>query len=203
MRYYPIFLDLRGRGCLVVGGGRVAERKVRALLRAGATVRVISPQASPQLAKLAADQKIELIRRAYRSRDLARLAPHQRLREPSEPLLVFVATDDPAVQAMVRQDAAALGILVNAADDLHQSDFIVPASFEQGDLHVAISTSGASPALARRLRQQLQGTLGREYRQKLRALRTARQELKNTVDDQTRRAKLLRQLVGHLTNREP
>jgi precorrin-2 dehydrogenase/sirohydrochlorin ferrochelatase len=197
MRYYPIFLDLRGRLCTVVGGGRVAERKVRALLRAGATVHVISPAVTPRLAVLATRKKIRLTRRAYLPSDLKGSSP-ARTEGPrvGPPVLVFAATDSPETQRAIQKRAKEIGALVNAADDARESDFIVPASFAQGDLLVAISTSGSSPALARRLRRQLQVTLGREYRDYLRFLREARKQVKNTVTDKARRAKILRQLSG-------
>jgi precorrin-2 dehydrogenase/sirohydrochlorin ferrochelatase len=199
MRYYPIFVDLRGRRCAVVGGGRVAERKVRALLRVGASVHVISPSLTPRLALLAARKKIDLTPRAYRPGDLegpvsARPEPTNKIR----PALVFASTDSPETHRAVRKDAEAIGALVNAADDARESDFIVPASFAQGDLLVAISTSGASPALARRLRRRLQVTLGHEYRGYLRFLREARKQVMKTVPDESRRAKIFRQLSGAL-----
>ena len=195
MRYYPIFLDLRGRRSVVVGGGRVAERKVRALLRAGASVHVISPAVTPRLALLAASKKIRLTRRAYRPSDLkgslkARTEGPRRART----LLVFAATDSPETQRLVQENAKDIGALVNAADGARESDFIVPASFAQGDLLVAISTSGASPALARRLRRQLQATLGSEYSSYLQFLREAREQVKSTVPDKAQRAKILRRL---------
>ena len=197
MRYYPIFLDLRGRRCAVVGGGRVAERKVHALLRAGASVHVISPALTPRLALLAARGKIDLTPRAYRSGDLegpvaARSEAASRIR----PALVFASTDNPETQKAVRKDAQEIGALVNAADDARESDFLVPASFAQGDLLVAISTSGSSPALARRLRRQLQVTLGHEYRGYLRFLREARKQVMRTVPDEAQRTKIFRQLFG-------
>jgi precorrin-2 dehydrogenase len=194
-RYYPVFLDLRGRYCMVVGGGPVAERKVRALLRAGARIHVISPTVTPRLALLAAQKKIELSPRAYCSGDLeaptsSRAASAPRVR----PALVFAATNSPQTQQAVREDAERIGAWVNAADDARQSDFIVPASFAQGDLQVAISTSGASPALARRLRRQLQVTLGHEYRNYLRFLREARKRVMETVPDEAQRTQIFRQL---------
>ena len=197
MRYYPIFLDLRGRRCAVVGGGRVAERKVRALLRAGASVHVISPSVTPRLALLAARKKIDLTPRTYRPADLEGPAPSR----PEDgrgvrPVLVFAATDSPETQSAVRKDAEEVGALVNVADDARESDFIVPASFAQGDLLVAISTSGSSPALARRLRRQLQLTLGREYRGYLRLLREARKQVMDTLPDEAQRARIFRQLSG-------
>ena len=189
MRYYPIFLDVRGRRCVVVGGGSVAERKVRSLLRAGARVHVVSPAVTPRLALLAARKKIQITPRAYRATDLEGA-------ESARPVMVFAATNKPEVQQAVRTDAAAIGALVNAADNPRESDFLVPASFAQGDLLVAISTSGASPALARRLRRQLQLTLGREYRSYLRFLREARELIIDTVPDEAQRAKIFRQLSG-------
>jgi precorrin-2 dehydrogenase/sirohydrochlorin ferrochelatase len=195
MHYYPIFLDLRGRRCTVVGGGRVAERKVHALLRARASVHVISPALTPRLALLAARKKILLTPRAYRTGDLE--APGSaRSKGPHElrPALVFAATDSPETQRAVRKDAQVIGVMVNAADDAKESDFIVPASFAQGDLLVAIATSGASPALARRLRRHLQVTLGREYRSYLRFLREARKQVMDTVPDEAQRTKIFRRL---------
>ena len=196
MRYYPIFVDLRGRRCAVVGGGRVAERKVRALLRAGASVHVISPAVTPRLALLAARKRIDLTPRLYRSGDLEGPVGAPGSSPRVRPVLVFAATDHPQAQKAVREDAEKLGALVNAADDARESNFIVPASFAQGDLQVAISTSGASPALARRLRRQLQLNLGREYVAYLRFLREARKQVMKTVPDEAQRAKIFRQLSG-------
>ena len=190
MRYYPILLDLRGRRCVVVGGGRVAQRKVLSLLRAGASVHVISPSLTPRLAVLAGKKKIGLTARAYREGDLATLA------HGTAPSLVFAATSDPQAQREVRKEAEEIGALVNVASERDLSSFLVPASFTQGDLQVAISTSGASPALARTLRRQLQQTLGRDYRSYLRFMRDARRRVLETVPDERQRARVFRQLTG-------
>jgi len=160
MRYYPIFLDVRGRRAFVVGGGKVAERKVRKLLRAGATVRVISPELTPGLDRLRLQKKIQVRRRRYRQGDI-RAGAHR-----DAPFLVFAATDDPAAQRAVRKDAHAAGVLVNVADNASDCDFIVPALFTRGNLHVAISTSGTNPGLARLLRQQLAAGLKKGKRQR-------------------------------------
>lgn len=186
MRYYPIFVDLRGRRAAVVGGGRVGERKVRALLRAQARVHVISPALTARLARLAAQKKIRVTRRGYKKGDL------------DHSLLVFAATNDPATQKAVREEAVAAGALVNSARDPGLSDFLVPASFARGDLHVAISTSGASPALARILRRELQKTLGQKFRQPLQTLRAARARVKLSIDRQSDRAKIFRKLVARI-----
>jgi precorrin-2 dehydrogenase / sirohydrochlorin ferrochelatase len=197
MRYYPIFLDMRGRRCAVVGGGRVAERKVRALLRAGASVHVISPSVTPRLALLAARKKIDVTPRVFRPADLEGPALSEWASAHGvRPTLVFAATDDPEAQKAVRKHASAIGALVNTSDNARESDFILPASFAQGDLLVAVSTSGASPALARRLRRQLQVTIGREYRGHVQFLREARKLVMDTVPDEAQRAKIFRQLSG-------
>jgi len=192
MRYYPVFLSLRGRRCVVVGGGKVAERKVRALLRAQASVRVVGPDLTPRLAQLAARKRISVTRRAYRKGDLKGQA------RDGVPLLVFSATNDPAVQQAVGKEAEAIGALVNLADDRERSTFLVPASFARGDLQVAISTSGASPALARNLRRRLQAMLGGEYAAHLRFLREARREVLKSVPGQKERARVFRKLVASL-----
>lgn len=186
MQYYPVFLDLRGRRAVVVGGGKVAERKVRALLRARAAVNVISPELTPRLVLLAAMKRITVTPREYQKGDLDRAR------------LVFAATDDPSAQQRVREDAEAAGALVNLADDSRDSSFLVPASFAQGDLQVAISTAGASPALARRLRRQLQATVGNEYRAYLRFMREARRQVTRLIPNQQQRSRVFRELAAGL-----
>jgi precorrin-2 dehydrogenase/sirohydrochlorin ferrochelatase len=195
MRYYPICLDLRGRPCVVVGGGRVAERKVKTLLRAGASVSVISPEVTKGLAALAARKKINLTLRPYDGKDLGPMGTSRnRGCREAAPLLVFAATNHPEVQHAIQRDSEAIGALFNAADDANKSDFIVPASFSRGDLLIAVSTSGSSPALARRLRAELQLKLGPEYTDYLRNLREARKQVRAEVTDPARRAEILRQL---------
>jgi len=175
----------------------VGERKVKALLRAGSSVHVISPVVTPRLALLAAEKKIDLTRRPYRRGDLKRRSGKRTNRElDGRVVLAFAATDNPETQRAVQKDAAALGVLVNTADEIEHSDFIVPASFAEGDLGVAISTAGASPALARLLRQQLKFTLGRKYRAYLQFLRESRQKTMEAVPRGARRTKILRQLGG-------
>jgi siroheme synthase-like protein len=144
MSYYPIFLALEGRSCLVIGGGAVAERKVTGLLAAGATVTVVSPTLTASLETLVRDGRIRHIARAYRPDDLD---GHR---------LAFVATDDGAVNAAVAEDGAAAGVWVNAADDPDHCDFILPSVLRRGRLQVAVATGGASPALSRAVRDQLE-----------------------------------------------
>ncbi|MCX5866486.1 MAG: bifunctional precorrin-2 dehydrogenase/sirohydrochlorin ferrochelatase [Proteobacteria bacterium] len=151
MPYYPINLNCENRLCLVVGGGEVAERKVRGLLSAGARVKVVSPELSPALEGLARDGKITVERRPYRRGDLQGM------------FLVLAATDDPGVTRGLVEEARALPCLLNLADLPDQSDFILPALLERGDLSIGFSTSGRCPALAQWLRDRLAGEIGEEY----------------------------------------
>jgi precorrin-2 dehydrogenase / sirohydrochlorin ferrochelatase len=166
-----MMLDLRGRRCLVVGGGRVAERKVLSLLACGADVRVVSPAVTARIETLAGAGRIRLARRGFRATDLRRA------------LLAFAATDDRTVNRRVAGAAAAAGALANVADDPAAGDFQVPASLRRGDLTVAVSTGGRSPALAKRLRQRLEETIGSEYEAFLAALAELRARAQDTIPD--------------------
>lgn len=152
MKVYPICLiGLEQRRSLVVGGGDVAVRKVTGLLEAGACVTVISPALAPELQTLAETGRIAVINRPYRGQDLAGA------------FLVIAATDDPAVNQAVWQEAARCGCLVNVVDDPAHSNFMMPAVVRRGEVTIAVSTGGASPALARRLREWLETLVGLEY----------------------------------------
>ena len=179
--YYPMMVDLAGRRCLVVGGGRVAERKVALLLEAGADVAVVSPVVTPRIADLAARGAIRLARRTVRSADLDRA------------FLAFAATDDAEVNQGVAREVRSAGGLVNVADAPEACDFHVPSVVRRGDLTIAISTGGGSPALAKRLRQRLEATIGPEYAAFLAALRELRARAKEVIADPAERQALFRQ----------
>lgn len=152
MKTYPICLiRLEQRPSIVIGGGQVAARKVIGLLDAGACVKVIALHLIPTLRVLAAAGSIEVCEREYRPGDLAGA------------FLVIAATDDPAVNQQVWDEARQHGCLINVVDDPVHSNFIVPARVQRGEVNIAITTGGASPALARRLREQLEQTIGPEY----------------------------------------
>jgi len=148
VRYYPVFLDIEGKRCLVIGGGHEAQRKVEGLLAAGGRVDIISPALTDDLKRMLADQRIESWQqREYRDGDVA--GYH----------VVMVATDDGSVNASVSAEGRRRGIWVNAADDTENCDFILPAVIRRGNITLAASTSGTSPALARRLREELEAYL--------------------------------------------
>jgi precorrin-2 dehydrogenase/sirohydrochlorin ferrochelatase len=184
MRYYPVFLDLKERLCVVLGGGRVAERKVKTLLRAGARVKVISPQLTASLARLKDGKRISHLSRAYRKNDLRGA------------FLAIGATDDRSINERIFREAAAGRIPVNVVDDPAHSSFIVPSIVKKKALLVAISTSGKSPALARVLRQKLEKEIGPEYEGFLKLLGRVRAKLLPLGLGQSRNQKIFRKLVG-------
>lgn len=145
-RYYPAYLDVAGRPCTVIGGGNVAERKVRELAGAGARVTLVSPTATPFLAEQARHGEVRWVERAYVPGDLAGA------------FLAVAATDDGAVNGEVRAEATTARVLLNVVDAPALCDFIAPAVVERGAVTVAISTAGKSPALARKLREAMDGT---------------------------------------------
>ncbi|MBI5888495.1 MAG: bifunctional precorrin-2 dehydrogenase/sirohydrochlorin ferrochelatase [Deltaproteobacteria bacterium] len=151
MRYYPVFLDIRGKRCAVVGGGKVAERKALGLLSAGALVSVISPRLTVRLKGLALAGKVEHISRRFEKGCLKGAA------------IVIAASDSKDVNAAVFKEAARRGIPVNTVDDPALCSFIVPSAIERGDLTIAISTGGKAPALAKRVREYLEKIIGMEY----------------------------------------
>src|SRR5438874_2098859 len=140
--FYPVYLNLKAKRVVVVGGGEVAERKVESLLGTEASIVVISPEVTRRLDALEKEKQVELHRRAYRPGDCAGAA------------LVLSATDDPQLSRLVFQEASDAGALVNTADQPSLCDFIMPAVVRRGDIAIAISTGGTSPGLAARLRQQ-------------------------------------------------
>lgn len=151
MSLFPLFVELAGRRCLVLGGGAVAARKVDGLLAAGAAVTVISPDVTPALAALAAERRVEYVARGYAPGDLDGYA------------LAFAATDDGAINAAVAAEGRRLGVWVNAADDPAHCDFILPSVLRRGALTVAVSTGGASPALARVVREEIEACVPAGY----------------------------------------
>lgn len=164
-RLLPVFLDLRGKLCTIVGGGQVAARRAQALLAAGASVRLVAPRLSPQLRARLREGWLTHVARAYRPGDLLGSA------------LVFAATDDRRVNAAVCDEARRLGALANAADDPAESDFIMPAVVDRHPIVIAISTAGASPALARHLREKVEQAVPGSYRRLARLLGRLREEV--------------------------
>jgi len=163
---YPLFLDLAGQPVVVIGAGAVATRKIRTLLAANANVTVISPNASAVIRRLARTKRVRWMRRRYRRGDL-RAA-----------WLAIAATDDLAVNELVCAEAKRRRLLVNCIAPPSAGNFIVPSQVRRGGITVAISTGGASPALAQRLRRDLERFLGDEYPELLKRMSAARRAKK-------------------------
>jgi siroheme synthase-like protein len=164
--YYPLFLNIGGRRCVVVGGGQVALRKVKTLLEHKARVEVISPDLCPELGQLAEKREIEVQYRKYQSGDL------------EGALIAIAATSESGTNLKVAEEARRSRVLVNVVDDVENSDFILPSCLRRGDITIAVSTGGRSPALARRIRAKLEKDLGKEYASLALLIAEVRSELK-------------------------
>ena len=149
--YYPVMLHVQGKRCVVVGGGEVALRRVRTLMEHGAHVEVVSPDLCPELSQLTATGAIKATPREYRSGDL------------QGAFVAVAATADGSTNRQVAEEAAQRGILVNVVDTPKLCSFIIPSGLRRGAVTVAISTGGKSPALARRIRTELEPTFPHEY----------------------------------------
>lgn len=184
MAYYPVFLRLAGEPCVVIGGGEVAERKVESLLAAGARVTVVAPALTPGLSQRAARSEILHRPRPYRDGDLAGAR------------LAYAATDDEAVHAELAGAAAAAGVPLNVVDRPQWCSFIVPAVLRRGDLAVAVSTGGGSPALAGRARDAIGSALGPEWERALDVLALLRQHLQAQALPSPERQRILTGLAA-------
>lgn len=180
---YSITLDLTGKRCAVIGGGSVALRKVCSLLAAGAEVMVVSPRLVEYLAELARQDKFVWIRDHYQDKYLAGC------------LLVIAATGERETNRLISCFCRANNILVNAADSPHDSSFIVNAALTRGDLVIGVSTNGRSPALARRIKEELGEIYGPRYQEALIFLSEARELAKKRIKDRRIRNQVLAQAL--------
>ena len=183
MKYYPVFLDVAGKNCLVVGGGSVGARKAEMLSRCQAQVKVVSQEFDAQFH----DHPIKgvtLEKKQYDTKDLMGMR------------LVFAATNNAGLNQQIKADAENIGILCNLADDPSAGDFILPSVVERGDLLVAVSTSGKSPAMARKIRQELEDYFGPEYADVLELLGALRQKMLAAGHDPDRHKKIFSRLIG-------
>lgn len=184
MTLFPMFLKLARRRCVVVGAGQIAEGKIASLLEAGAHVRVVAPHATPTIATWAHNRRLIWIQRAFEPADLDRA------------FLVVAAASSVKVHRIVFREARHRGVLCNAVDEPARCDFYYPAVVRRGDLQIAVSTSGRSPALAQRLRRELEAQYGPEYEAWLDHLGRSRAELfARSMNPETRRRLLHREVT--------
>lgn len=181
--FYPIFLNLNKQKCLVIGGGKVAERKVNSLLECGAQVKVVSPEITEKLKEMVKSGTIEHICRKFCSSDL------------DDVFLVISATSDEDLNNKIAQECRKRNILVNVVDDPEKCSFIVPSVVRRGDLSIAISTSGKSPALAKKIRQELEAYFGPEYGEFLEIMGEIRKKILTEIPSQEERKKVFNKLI--------
>ncbi len=174
---YPVSLELAGRNAVVIGAGAVAQGKVEALLEAGATVTVIATGPSTRLERLVGDDRVTVRRRGFRSSDL------------DDAFLCVAHSDEPEVRAAIYREGRARGVLMNVMDDVPHCDFAAPAVVRRGDLIIAVSTGGRSPALARRLRIDLEERYGPEWAGMLDVLQRARHQTLPRLPDLAERSR--------------
>lgn len=184
MNLFPIFVKLEGRRCLVIGAGTVGQSKIRSLLDAAARVHVVAPKVSVEVQEWANNSAITLEAREFRPADLDGV------------FLVVAATNSSEVNGVIFQLARERNILCNAVDDPEHCDFYYPAVVRRGDLQIAISTAGKSPALAQRIRQELEGQFGPEYSDWIEKLGKIRQHLFSRPLAAEERKRLLHKLAG-------
>ena len=184
MGYFPAFLDVQDKKCVVVGGGNVAAQKIRALLRCNARVEVVAKSLKPAVRRLDAQGVVRWTSRQFSAMDLKKA------------FLVIAATDDPQFNHKVWQTAQDLRVLVNVVDDPPYCDFIVPSVFRRGKLQIGVSTGGSSPALAKRIRKELGDLFGPEYAIALDWMGRARREVFKRVPTQIRRKALFSRLAS-------
>jgi precorrin-2 dehydrogenase / sirohydrochlorin ferrochelatase len=180
---FPAFIKLAGRPCIVIGGGPVAASKIAILLDCGAQVTVIAPRAVESVEQLAVARKIRWLPRKFAPNDLARA------------FLVIAATSDPSVNRAAFLEAEVRGILCNSVDDPPNCDFYFPAIVRRGPLQIAISTSGESPALAHRIRLELEESLDEPIAEWVEKIGKARREIIESVPPSDERKKLLHRLA--------
>jgi precorrin-2 dehydrogenase/sirohydrochlorin ferrochelatase len=184
MTLFPMFMKLEGRSCLVVGAGTVGEPKISSLIEAGASVRVVALHATAAVVEWARTGAITWEARAFNSADL------------DGAFLVIAATNSRDLNAAIFREAGRRNILCNVVDDPGYCDFYYPAVVRRGDLQIAISTNGQSPALAQRIRRELEIQFGPEYGEWLEQLGQIRQQLFASNIDPEQRRRLLHELAS-------
>jgi precorrin-2 dehydrogenase / sirohydrochlorin ferrochelatase len=185
MTLFPMFMKLEGRSCLVVGAGTIGEPKISSLIAAGASIRVVAPHATAAVAEWAQTRAITWEARTFNGADL------------DGTFMVIAATNSRDVNAVIFHEARERNILCNVVDDPEYCDFYYPAVVRRGDLQLAISTNGQSPALAQRIRRELEIQFGPEYGEWLEELGRKRQQLFASKIDPDERRHLLHELAGH------
>lgn len=181
--YYPVILNLKGKTCVVIGGGKVAERKVASLVKADANVTLISPNLTKALQRRAAKKEIRFIKDCFKKKYI------------KGAFLVIGAVNNPEINCRIFKAAVKENLLVNTINSLEECNFLVPSTLEQGDLSISISTSGKSPALAKKIRENLEEQFGKAYKDLLSLMGKLRGEILSRFPDSKSRNKIFQALV--------
>ena len=181
MKYYPVFLNLKDKKTVVIGGGRVAERKARTLIKAGAAVKIISPSLTHNLQMLCEGGKLTHIKRNYKKGD------------GKDAFLVIAATSSPQINTKVANDAE---LLINVIDTPSEGNFIAPSIVRRGSLTIAISTEGASPAISKTIRKEIERLYGTEFAFYLKFAESIRRKAMKKIADHKKRERFLKSLAS-------
>jgi len=183
MSFYPVYVQLEGKKVVVVGGGNVARRKVLALLECGAVIHLAGRALTPELLEMVEKKEIHFLGREFKDEYL------------DNAFMIIAATDDKDLNHRISVCARGRGVLVNAVDQPPDCDFIVPSILKRGDLLIAISTSGKSPALARRIRKGLEAQFGQEYETFLTMMGRLRKEVLSLGLPQEENSRIFQKIV--------
>jgi len=180
--FYPLFIDISDKSCIVFGGGKVAERKIRMLLNFNAHVKVISPEVTKALKKLANANKIELLLSEYAPGNL------------HDSVLVFAATNNDKINERIKKEAARMKIPVNVVDNPSLCDFFVPSIIKKGPIVIAISTSGTLPMLSKKLRQEIEKNITKDHIHYARTIGKLRKDLLNDIQSKKKRKAIMNKI---------
>ena len=184
--YYPIYLDIKDRPCLVVGGGKIALRKIKGLLECGAEVEVVSLKVEPAIKEIVPEDNIQI-------------GPYNSTHCVNKEI-VIAATNDNQLNQQIYHDAKKNGALINVVDQPHLCQFIMPAVVRRGKMQIAISTGGSSPALAKKIRQELEGKYSTDYDDKMELMDQLRTLIKENVENSTTRQKIFDKMAELVKN---
>lgn len=183
IKYFPVFINIENMKCLVIGGGKIAERKIKALSAYKAKITIISPKVTKAIGQMAKENKITLINRKYRRPDV------------NKARIIIAATGDKKLNTQISNEAKKIGALINSANN-DGCNFIMPAVIKKGNLQIAVSTGGGYPFLSKKIKQKISGEFNENFIEYLDFLTEIRQNILKDVNPESRRKQILRKLIS-------